>query len=233
MDPAWLPAFPGLERPRQSDEWVYSTISNIQSGTPEYDTFLVGTELEVILEHQFACDPLTGGPVDLSKWDDFTNHLKRALKRRGLECTVPDNLPDYTTWLLTEDASIAQSRSSPQWGIEFVSPISDSVVQQWHGEYTKLWECLEKDFRIINSDLCGTHVHVSPMVIPGPSDPFRDRGFFSRGAMASLKKIAKAVVYFERCVDSLMPPHRLNCKYCRSNRYNPKLRPHQMNTIFQ
>ena len=39
------------------------------------------------------------------------------------------------------------------------------------------------------------------------------------------------MVYFERCIDSLMPPHRLRNPFCKSNRYNSALRSYNMPAI--
>jgi hypothetical protein len=47
-----------------------------------------------------------------------------------------------------------------------------------------------------------------------------------------LNKMTKAILYYERCVDTLMPPRRRNNKYCLSNRRNPKLKDKSTQDIF-
>jgi hypothetical protein len=58
---------------------------------------------------------------------------------------------------------------------------------------------------------CGTHVHISI----APTSWEKALGIL--GGPGPLKRLALAVLYFERCVDALMPPSRLNNRYCRSN----------------
>lgn len=84
-----------------------------------------------------------------------------------------------------------------------------------------MWECVESNFEILQTEACGTHVYVS----------FNRRGGWG---LKRLKSLAKAVVYFERCIDSLMPPHHLRNIHCRSNRYNPNFRDvDEMKDIFR
>ena len=42
--------------------------------------------------------------------------------------------------------------------------------------------------------------------------------------MMALKPVAKAAIYFEECIDALMPSDRVTNEACQSNRYNPVLR---------
>lgn len=86
---------------------------------------------------------------------------------------------------------------------------------------TRVFWALQDDFEVIESDSCGTHVHVSIAQRPGWD-----------GALHALKRVAKAILYFERSIDSLMPAHRLRNKFCRSNRYNAGLRSRNMSSIF-
>lgn len=72
-----------------------------------------------------------------------------------------------------------------------------------------MWRILEREFEVRATKECSTHVHTSP----GSGRPW---------SLNESKGIAKAAIFFERCVDALMPgPRRIN-PYCMSNRWNPR-----------
>ena len=50
--------------------------------------------------------------------------------------------------------------------------------------------------------------------------------------MSQLKRVAKTIVYFERCLDSLMPAERRYNVWCQSNRCNAVLKSQSMVTVF-
>ena len=120
-----------------------------------------------------------------------------------------------------------QNRGDGELGLEIISYIGHTLFNSAATtflSYSNLWKCLESEVEIVDSgpgyESCGTHVHVSVF----------DRKRHSR---EHFKLLAKAVVYFERCVDSLMPPCRRHNKFCRSNRYNSKLKSLSMPQIIQ
>jgi hypothetical protein len=45
--------------------------------------------------------------------------------------------------------------------------------------------------------------------------------------------VAKGVIWFEGFIDSLMPDHRLGNVFCRSNRYNVRLREKSIPKIIE
>ena len=135
---------------------------------------------------------------------------------------VEDESNSYVDWTLTGDGSIRDDRKHNAWGIELISPINPIIGEaQWYSELLTIWKVLDNWYDVTLSDTCGTHIHLSTNV--GWWSDFVDR----------LREIAKAVVYFERCIDSIMPPHRLSNPFCKSNRYNPVLRSLRMEDIFR
>lgn len=173
---------------------------------------LFGTELELVLNY------------NARNWDEVTQRMSNGLTARNVDNRIYDERQPskFKEWLIMEDGSIAQNRRENLWGLELVSPININLNPKWRDRNDKLWDTIESDFKVVSSDSCGTHVHVST---------FDKNGWYDR--LPPLKRVAKAVVYFERCVDSLLPPHRLVNTYCKSNRYNPSLRERSMPEIFQ
>jgi hypothetical protein len=64
---------------------------------------------------------------------------------------------------------------------------------------------------------CSTHVHISP----------------SQGSwtLAQVKKVAKAVLYYERSIDTLLPQERRQNIWAQSNRYNTITKPQTTATL--
>jgi hypothetical protein len=78
----------------------------------------------------------------------------------------------------------------------------------WQGDFSAIFEALVKKEEIgmdIDDESCSTQVHVS----------------LATGAWADsldlVKRVARAAIYFERCIDALVPKKRLNLGQCRSN----------------
>lgn len=104
--------------------------------------------------------------------------------------------------------------------MELVSPIFTlEDTSHWHLQLSDVWGVLTGPFNTTTSNQCSTHIHTSPA-----------DGAWKNG---ELRNVAKAVVYFERAIDALMPPARRTNIWCQSNRYNCTLRDYTMVEIFQ
>ncbi|KPM39424.1 hypothetical protein AK830_g7163 [Neonectria ditissima] len=174
--------------------------------------FLFGFELELILE------PRPDAPI--KRWEDFTQELSNLLSHNSIQNQIlrDGTSPNYKKWTITSDGSIKQNRGK-QWDLELISVIHGKH-DDWKKAQNALWPALQSRFSIMPSDRCGTHVHVSCK---------RKNGWGLKG----LQRVAKAVVYYERCIDSLMPEHRLRNRFCKNNRYNPALWNKSMKEIFE
>lgn len=107
-------------------------------------------------------------------------------------------------------------------GMELVSPIYEfRDPDTWESKLQLVWEVLKNGFETSTNDDCSTHVHISPAG--------QDTAF----TLGQAKKIAKAVVYYERCVDSIMPDKRRVKLYCRSNRYTSAFDGKEMPEVFE
>jgi hypothetical protein len=82
----------------------------------------------------------------------------------------------------------------------------------------KLWRVLESLFEVHATDECSTHVHLSPANGPW--------------SLNEAKGVAKAAIFFERCIDALMLGHRRINPYCMSNRWNPEYSQASVPLIF-
>ena len=170
--------------------------------------FLFGVEIELVLIPHEEC----------SSWDEAVNRLSSALTALNVTNRIhhSDSAPTkYDMWLIMKDGSIKwKGEGKNVWGVELVSPITAHTTSPrlWGSGFQTVWQGIRNSFEILQSRSCGTHLHVSvPMG-------------WSQGMMA-LKPVAKAAIYFEQCVDALMPSDRvINNDWCQSNRYNPVLR---------
>jgi hypothetical protein len=68
---------------------------------------------------------------------------------------------------------------------------------------TDLWDIFNSLCLIQTNNTCGTHVHISPNI-----------GF----TIDSAKSVARAALYSESAINSLVPPDRRNNEYCKSLR---------------
>lgn len=177
-------------------------------------SILFGVELELLIT------PKRG--VEVKTWEDVTRKLSELLSEKTIKNEIFDNetTKNYNLWTIAGE-TLGQDRVTT-WGVELISNICATEKKSfWKYDQEVLWQCVESHFDIVPTEACGTHVHAS----------FNRRQGWG---LRRLKDLAKAVVYFERCIDSLMQPYRLRNKHCRSNRYNPNFREvHEMKEIFQ
>lgn len=184
-------------------------------------TLLFGFELELLITSKPSLEVLP-------RWDDAVIELSKILSQNMIENEIYEQSseakPNYKKWTITEDGTIKQDRKAGQYGVELISNICtiETVPQRtsgWRSVQENLWNCLQNRFNVIPSESCGTHIHVSYR---------RKKGW----SLRRLKWLACSVIYFERCIDSVMPEHRRHNKFCASNRYNRILRHKTMKEIF-
>lgn len=174
-----------------------------------------GVELELVLTRKQG-----NKGKKWEKWPEAAKELSTLLQQNNIRIQVIDDdfsqPPNYKLWNIAEDGSIGKADPSLQkWGVELISSIClDTKRSEWVGTQKALWHCVENNFNIRPSEKCGTHVHVS----------FPSLRAFT---LMRMRRVCKAVVYFELCIDSIMPLHRRGNSYCKSNRYNENLRRHQ------
>lgn len=184
-------------------------------------TLLFGFELELLITSKCSLEATP-------RWEETVAELSKILLQNMIENEIyeqgSEGKPNYKKWTITEDGSIEQDRKVGRYGVELVSNISaiETIAQRssgWRSVQEKLWNGLQHRFIVTPSESCSTHVHVS----------YRRKHGWS---LKRLKLLAWTVIYFERCIDSIMPEHRRQNQFCRSNRYNSTLKGKSMREIF-
>ena len=74
--------------------------------------------------------------------------------------------------------------------------------EAWQDEIKRLWDVINENCYIRMGTSCGTHVHISP-----------EESY----TLHALKCVAKAAIYYEPAISSIMPNERKACTWCSSN----------------
>ncbi|KAI1522055.1 Amidoligase-2 domain containing protein [Pyrenophora tritici-repentis] len=126
---------------------------------------------------------------------------------------------DYSEWSIIQEVTITNQMMQNKWGVELVSPILDFQDQRtWHWHMDAVWWVLSAKFNTSSTPQCSTHVHISPT-----------QGSWT---LAQVKRVAKAVLYYERSIDTLLPQERRQNIWAQSNRHNTITKPQTIATLF-
>ncbi|KAF4635696.1 hypothetical protein G7Y89_g2385 [Cudoniella acicularis] len=181
---------------------------------PEPVKLRFGAELEVV----------TGSRSQSQKdWQAVATLLSQELAAAGIKNHVnaehKDKGESYQEWSLVQEVTIADQKKQNRWGMELVSPILDFQQPEiWNSHLDNVWWVLEKRLQTNTSVECSTHIHISPQT--------------GQWTLGQLKNIAKGALYFERSIDSLLPPDRRANMWCQSNRWNKTFKGESMATAF-
>lgn len=173
-----------------------------------------GAELEVV----------TGSKANSHmEWHLTAQELSKELTNIGVKNHVNKDhnkdAEDYTEWSLIQEVTITNQMMQNKWGIELVSPICDFQRPDiWQAHLRGIWWVLDEKFNTSSTVQCSTHVHVSPSE--------------GQRTLDQVKKVAKTALYFERSIDSLLPPERRTNLWCQSNRWNTTSKSQSMSTLF-
>ncbi|KAL2165901.1 hypothetical protein VTG60DRAFT_3619 [Thermothelomyces hinnuleus] len=122
-------------------------------------------------------------------------HLEKSRIPSHVACLSQkaDVTESYQEWIVIQDSTLPSNPAENLFGVELVSPIFYTQQRHiWIPEIRETWRV--------------THVHLSPA-----SGPW---------TLSAARGVAKAAIFFERCIDVLMPGHRRINPYCMSNRWN-------------
>jgi hypothetical protein len=117
---------------------------------------------------------------------------------------------NHKDWTLVEDKTIPTQPADHRFGMRVVSPFfrfGPGHGDTWLPLLDVLMSVLNYDFELTTHHQCNTSVHVVPA-----------RGYWLLG---EAKGLATSAIYFERCLDALMPYYRRRTVWAKSNRYNP------------
>ncbi|KAI0549356.1 putative amidoligase enzyme-domain-containing protein [Xylaria curta] len=161
-----------------------------------------GIEIELIAEPRDAQYPL--------QRQIHYSRLARSLEAHGFPA-IADSLdgryrkhPEhYDKWWITKDGSLGDPSSS-RIPLEAVSP-TFVTSHNWAQDINGFWLELGVVFHTPDaSNLCGSHIHVSP---------FPMKNF----SLSQLKMIAIGVIFYEPLVHELLPECRQHNGYCCKN----------------
>jgi hypothetical protein len=95
-----------------------------------------------------------------------------------------------------------------RFGMKLVSPFLrfSKRPESWQSELRGLLRTLNASFELTTTHQCFTHIQIVPA-----------SGIWS---LDQAKGLAKSALYFERCLDALVPPYRRKSVWAKSNRNN-------------
>ncbi|KAL2262487.1 hypothetical protein VTK26DRAFT_1168 [Humicola hyalothermophila] len=108
----------------------------------------------------------------------------------------------------TSTSSSSSSSSAAAAAVPFPSRPAPSrrTAESWQSSIRDLLAALNKHFELTTTHQCYTHVHVVPSA-----------GYWT---LRQAQSLAKSALYFERCLDALVPPYRRRSVWAKSNRHN-------------
>ncbi|KAK4231103.1 putative amidoligase enzyme-domain-containing protein [Podospora fimiseda] len=112
-------------------------------------------------------------------------------------------------WTVASEHCIPSQPKDHRFGIKLVSPFfrfSATRHENWITKISTVMRTLNKHFEVTSSHQCYTHVHIVPLT-----------GYWK---LQQLKSLARSAVYFERCLDEIVPPYRRRSVWAKSNRNN-------------
>lgn len=142
---------------------------------------------------------------------DLETELSAQLTLAGVANSIasPSTEASSREWTIAPELCIPSRPKDHRFGIRLVSPFmrfARGRHESWISKISTLYQNLNKNFEVTSSHQCFTHIHIVPAV-----------GFWT---LSQLKSLSKSALYFERCLDELVPPYRRRSVWAKSNRYN-------------
>lgn len=96
-----------------------------------------------------------------NNWDNVAKDLSTALTERQILNKILEDTKtaSFEEWIITGDGSVERDTKANKWGLELISYIR-LLFMDWREECSNVWNTLTDRFEIVESDTCGTHVHV-------------------------------------------------------------------------
>lgn len=130
-------------------------------------------------------------------------HMIQILNENGFPTNGFEDT-DFSKWTIDTDGTVTSVESSGNWeAIELKTPIFHSTRAALE-QIERVTKLLVSKFRLFTNEKCGLHVHVGN----------ENRGF----DLPTLKKFCSLITAFERQLESLHPPSRVQNPYAKSVR---------------
>lgn len=139
--------------------------------------------------------------------DEISKQLTRAGIANHLASTHTTPVSSRQ-WTIATELCIPSRPNDHRFGMKLISPFMRFAKrpESWQSELRNLMQALNTHFELTTTHQCFTHIHIVP----------------SSGAwtLSQTKGLAKSALYFERCLDALVPPYRRKTVWAKSNRHN-------------
>ncbi|OBT50907.1 hypothetical protein VE04_09088 [Pseudogymnoascus sp. 24MN13] len=149
-----------------------------------------------------------------SHCENVPNWVARMHEEVGVDEAGLDDEGRFTEWVLVDDKSIEPAPYNPnvslkQWPLELVSPaLQFTNGSSFRSEVEFVWRHLQEMTTINTNETCGTHIHLSP---------YTNNGIW---ALRDVKAICRSIIYFEFAFEVLLPAHRRQNLWTKSNVYD-------------
>ncbi|KAL0475172.1 putative amidoligase enzyme domain-containing protein [Neurospora intermedia] len=121
--------------------------------------------------------------------------------------------PSYKVWTITSDHSIQSKPTEYKHAMKFVSPLFRfSSFDTWIQHFESFMQVLNRDFETTSTHECSTSIHLAPLN--------QDHPEWTR---SDIRALSKSILYFESCLDAVMPLYRRTSVFAKSNRYNKQM----------
>ncbi|KAK4132024.1 hypothetical protein BT67DRAFT_133116 [Trichocladium antarcticum] len=139
------------------------------------------------------------------------NEISTQLTRAGIANHVASTHTSPISsqeWTIAGELCIPSRPRDHHFGIKLTSPFHrfSRRPESWQASMHALLDTLNTHFELTTTHQCYTHLHIVPTA-----------GYWS---LAQAKGLAKSALYFERCLDALVPPYRRRSVWAKSNRNN-------------
>ncbi|KAK4034986.1 hypothetical protein C8A01DRAFT_38558 [Parachaetomium inaequale] len=139
--------------------------------------------------------------------DELSKQLTRAGIANHLASTHTSPVSSRE-WTIASELCIPSRPTDHRFGMKLVSPFLrfSKRPESWQGELRAVMDALNTHFELTTTHQCFTHIHMAPA-----------SGVWH---LDQVKGLAKSALYFERCLDALVPPYRRKSVWAKSNRNN-------------
>ncbi|KAK4098766.1 hypothetical protein N658DRAFT_499002 [Parathielavia hyrcaniae] len=139
------------------------------------------------------------------------DEISKRLTRAGIAnhiASSPTSSVSSREWTIASELCIPSRPRDHHFGMKLVSPFLrfSKRADAWQAELRTVMHALNAHFELTTTHQCFTHVHVAPA-----------SGFWE---LDQAKGLAQSALYFERCLDALVPPYRRKSVWAKSNRNN-------------
>jgi hypothetical protein len=139
------------------------------------------------------------------------DEISAQLTRAGVANHIaigPTSSVSSREWTIASELCIPSRPRDHHFGMKLVSPFLrfSKRAESWQTQLRTVMHTLNAHFELTTTHQCFTHIHIAPA-----------SGIWE---LDQAKGLAKSALYFERCLDALVPPYRRKTVWAKSNRNN-------------